>query len=225
MEKQVTSKELLDFRARVESYHNSKDVLLPDEVRKSYLESLCKTHEEKAKFKAIYKELFPEDAETLAEIEKMMKKEQEKYPKDIAEAMVITANDLSVLFARAFKVMLELAKAEKEKKSSLSVSQTPERQVAVSEIDYDGLTQVPEKSKKKQKRPSFFARRRERKQNKKKQIETVSMDQIKKEKVSPEQKQLEDKRLELYNENVKQRGLANQRSFAMQKSNDRVMSK
>lgn len=224
MEQQVTNQELLDFRARVESYHNSKDVLLPDEVRKSYLESLCKTHQDKAKFKALYGELFPDDAETLAELDKMMKKEQEQYPKDIAEAMVITANDLSVLFARAFKNMLELSKGQKEKQSSLSVD-VPERRVAVSEIDYDGLVQTPQKKTKKQKKPSFFSRRRERKQNKMKQIETVSPEQIKKEKISAEQKQLEDKRLEMYNANVKQRGLANQRNFGMQKSNDRVMSK
>ena len=227
MDTQVTQKELLDFRARAESYHNSKGVLLPDEVRKNYLESLCKTHEEKVKFKTVYGELFPEDTKTLAELDEMMKKEQERYPKDIAEAMVIAANDMSVLFARAFKNMIELAKDSKEKQTSLSVNEN-ERQVAISEIDYEAAVQTSSKSKK-SKKPSIFERRREKrrekKQGKKKQIEVVSVEQIKQEKISVEQKQLEDNRLEIYNSNVKQRAFENQKSFGMQKSNDRVMSK
>lgn len=222
---EVKTSELQELRAKAEAYHNDKERAEQKNVKKGYFESLFGSPIEKAKFRAIYQEMYPEDTETIEGLDASLENDAKKKENYKGFPLAIIIQDLGELYKRAFKLFLENLKP-KEKKDELKNKpkvkdenkSTGTKMASYTNIDYD-QSWKPGKEKKSKRKTARFGRKN------KETLKDIQEQSNKQSKQTAEQKAREDARLARYNEDVKQRGLESERSQSWQMSNDRVMGK
>lgn len=216
---EVKKQELQELYSKAYAYHEASKVDTDPKTKQGYVSYLCGDMGDMVKLKVAYDQMYPDNPEASEYLQKQIDKAMQFDPARLGLYLKTIIADLAELYKKAFALFLEnlkFSQREQEQKSQTNYVQKevqPETEVVKT---YQGSTAKQTKPKKQSIWSKLFGQKRT--------VEKVSIVELATERREMNhqentlQKQLEQARLDRYNERVKQRANQNAMQNQMQAS-------